>query len=170
MTADRLIRFYPRAWRERYGAEFVETVGSGALNAQQVIDIAMGAVDAWLSADVRRSSAGVVAGAVPRGGQMTTMSKILCRDSKLRMTTRDGLLSAAAMLASTLVIMTVGVMLRRSGSHDLGDAVVSLAFPMSMLVSMPFGIMKGQPWKAQALVLGVTFAILMACGYLSLLI
>jgi len=79
-------------------------------------------------------------------------------------------MSAAAMLASTLVIMTVGVMLRRSGSRDLGEAVVSLAFPVSMLVSMPFGIMKGQPWRAQALVLGVTFAILLAAGYISILI
>ena len=57
MTADRLIRLYPRAWRHRYGAEFLEMIGSDALHAQQVIDIAMGAVDAWLSADVRRSAA-----------------------------------------------------------------------------------------------------------------
>ncbi len=101
---------------------------------------------------------------------MVSISKVACAGSNVRMTTRDGLLSAAAMLASTLVIMTVGVMLRRSGSHDLGDAVVSLAFPMSMLVSMPFGVMKGQPPKAQALVLGVTFVILLAAGYISMLI
>jgi hypothetical protein len=36
MTADRLIRFYPRAWRERYGAEFAETVGPQRLHPQQV--------------------------------------------------------------------------------------------------------------------------------------
>jgi hypothetical protein len=79
-------------------------------------------------------------------------------------------MSAAAMLASTLVIMTVGVMLRRSGNRDLGEAVISLAFPVSLLVSMPFGVMKGQPPRAQALVLGVTFAILLAAGYISILI
>jgi hypothetical protein len=170
MTADRLIRLYPRAWRERYGAEFVETVGPQRLHPQQVMDIAMGAIDAWLSADVRRSAMGSAAGATQAGGPMVSISKFACAGSKARMTTRDGIMSAAAMLASTLVIMTVGVMLRRSGNRDLGEAVISLAFPVSLLVSMPFGVMKGQPPRAQALVLGVTFAILLAAGYISILI
>ena len=45
MTAQQLVRLYPRAWRERYGDEFVETVGRKALNPQQVIDIIGGALD-----------------------------------------------------------------------------------------------------------------------------
>ena len=55
---ERLLRLYPRAWRERYGEEFLATVGHGALHVQQVIDIVAGAIDAWLSADVRRATRG----------------------------------------------------------------------------------------------------------------
>jgi NAD-dependent oxidoreductase involved in siderophore biosynthesis len=86
------------------------------------------------------------------------------------MTTRDAMISAGVLIATSFVLITVGVMLRRSGSLDIGEAIVSLSFPVSMLVSMPFGMMKGQPWRAQALVLGVTFALLIAAGYLSILI
>ena len=166
MTAERLVRLYPRAWRERYGAEFLETVGSQPLHPQQVIDIAMGAIDAWLSVDVRRSSAGVVAGATHRGGPMT-LSKIVCTDTKYRMTTRDGIISAAVILATTFVMMTVGIWLRKSGYLDLGEAIVSLAFPMSMIWSMPFSYMKGQPWRAQVLLVGVPTLILIGIGWLS---
>lgn len=166
MTAEQLVRFYPRAWRERYGAEFLDTVGSQRLHPQQAIDIAMGAVDAWMSAEVRRSSAGVVAGAANRGGPMT-LSKIVCTDTKYRMTTRDGIISAVAILAVTFVMMSVGIWLRKSGHADLGEAIVSLAFPMSMIWSMPFSYMKGQPWRAQAFLVGVPTLILIGIGWLS---
>lgn len=66
MTSDRLLRLYPRAWRERYGEEFVATVGKGRLHVQQVIDIVSGAIDAWLSAEVRNATR--VAGAAATGG------------------------------------------------------------------------------------------------------
>jgi hypothetical protein len=79
----------------------------------------------------------------------------------------DAMISAGVLIVTSFVLITIGVMLRRSGSLDLGEAIVSLSFPMSMLASMPFGIMKGQPWRAQALVLGVTFLILIGAGYLS---
>ena len=29
MTASGLLRMYPRAWRQRYGGEFLDTVGDG---------------------------------------------------------------------------------------------------------------------------------------------
>ena len=54
MTADRLRRLYPRAWRERYGEEFLATIGDGALRLQQIVDIVAGAIDAWVARDVRR--------------------------------------------------------------------------------------------------------------------
>ncbi len=55
-TAEGLLRLYPRAWRDRYGEEFLATVGDDALHVQQMIDIVMGAIDAWLSLDVRRAA------------------------------------------------------------------------------------------------------------------
>jgi hypothetical protein len=43
----------------------------------------------------------------------------------------------------------------------------SLAFPVSVLISLPFGVMKGQPWRAQAAILLVTLSLLVAIGFLS---
>ena len=95
-----------------------------------------------------------------------TLSKIVCNDSKYRMTTRDGIISAVVILAVTFVMMSVGIWLKKSGNTDLGEAIVSMAFPMSMVWSLPF-YMKGQPWRAQALLIAVPTAILIGLGWLS---
>ena len=46
MTASQLLPLYPRAWRDRYGEEFLATVGNGALHVQPIVDIVAGAIDA----------------------------------------------------------------------------------------------------------------------------
>lgn len=159
MTADRLIRLYPRPWRDRYGAEFLETIGPNALHVQQVIDIAMGAVDAWVSAEVRRSTTDPVV-SNSGGRPMPAMLKTACRDSQVRYTTRDMLISAVVLVGVSVVLTLLGIAIDRSGRSLMGPALKNLAFPVAVLVSMPFGILKGQPWRAQAVVLGVTFVIL----------
>jgi hypothetical protein len=163
-TAEQLLRLYPRAWRARYGGEFLETAGADRLSAQQIIDITMGAIDAWLSSDVRRATG---APAKSGGTPMTAKAVLRCSESRLRMTTRDGLISAAVLLATTLLLSVAGIWTNRSGYHETGEVLKGLAFPVSLLVSMPFGIMKGQPWRAQAFVLGVTLAILVVITFAS---
>ena len=41
-----------------------------------------------------------------------------------------------------------------------GDVLLSIAFFGSLTLSMPFWLTKGQPWKAQAVILGTTLVIL----------
>lgn len=163
-TAEQLLRLYPPAWRARYGGEFLETAGADRLRAQQVIDITMGAIDAWLSADVRR-----VARASPQAGGTPMIAKagIRCSRTRMRMTTRDGIISAVVLLAATLVLSALGIWANRTGHHDTGEILKGLAFPVSMMLSMPFGIMKGQPWRAQAFVLGLTLTLLLVIGIVS---
>jgi hypothetical protein len=157
---DTLLRLYPRAWRERYQEEFVAMVGSRPVSAQQVIDIVSGAIDAWLSADVRRASQAL--GPIPTGARaMTLKSMMVCDQSKLRMTTRDGMIGAAVMLAGSAAGSLLGIAARRAGWTLTADVLLNLAFPGSMMLSMPFWLMKGQPWKAQAAVIGTTLALLM---------
>ena len=161
MTANGLLHLYPRAWRNRYGVEFLDTVGGDRLSAQQVIDITMGAIDAWLSADVRRST--TPAPAINQKGRTTmTNAKVLCGSSRMRMRARDGVISAIVLLAATVVLLAAGIWLNRSGYHATGKAVRDLATPLSLLISMPFGLLKGQPWRAQAFVIGVTVFCLIA--------
>ncbi len=79
---ERLLRLYPRAWRERYGEEFLATVGHEALSLQQVIDIVSGVIDAWLSADVRRATR--VYRAAPSGGEPMLLKSMMSASSRSR--------------------------------------------------------------------------------------
>jgi hypothetical protein len=167
MRPERLLGLYPRAWRERYGQEFLATAGQGPLSLQQVIDVVSGAVDAWLSADVRRAT---MPGASSEGGSTMLKSLLICERQHSRYTTRDSLIGAGVMLAATLFIAVLGIAARHSGMKELGEIVMSLAFPGSLTLSMPFWLMKGQPWKAQVAIVGVTLALLVIIGVAASLI
>ncbi len=52
-----LVRLYPRAWRERYGAEFLELLADRPASARDRFDILHGALDAWIHPQVRATPA-----------------------------------------------------------------------------------------------------------------
>ncbi len=165
-SSERLLRLYPRAWRERYGEEFLATVGHGALRLQQVIDIVSGAIDAWLSADVRRATRN--RRLAPNQGEPTMLKSMMaCGQTKMRFTTRDSLIGAGVLIAASLVFSLLGIAARRNGWPVTGEILMSLAFPGSLMLSMPFTFLKGQPWKAQVAIIGTTLALLIAIGFLS---
>jgi hypothetical protein len=166
---DRLLRLYPRPWRERYGREFLATVEPGALSVQQVIDIVSGAIDARLSSDVRRAIAASRV-APSGGGSMISKSLTICDRRQARYTTRDGFVGAGVMLGATILVTVLGVFAKRAGWTTTGEILVSLSFPVSLTISMPFWVMKGQPWKAQVVMVGGTLVFLIAIGYVATLI
>lgn len=167
MTARQLIQLYPRAWRERYGEEFAEFVGDRRLSAQQVVNIVGGALDAWTSRRVRASVQGSVAGHSMGGATMIQELKLKCATRTPGYTTRDAMVGAGVLIAVTFVLLTLGIAANRSGYHTLGETLKGLAFPASMLLSMPFYLTKGLSWRAQALLLGVPMVILVIISYLA---
>ena len=48
----RIVRLYPRAWRERYEEEFVAMLEQGPVTIKDLFDVVFGAVDAWLRPQV----------------------------------------------------------------------------------------------------------------------
>jgi hypothetical protein len=56
---------------------------------------------------------------------------------------------------------------RNAGWTETAEALAGLSFPVSFVVSMPFWLMKGQPWKAQVAIVGMTLVILAGAGALS---
>jgi hypothetical protein len=166
MRPETLLRLYPRAWRVRYGEEFLATIGPDALGPQQVIDMVSGAIDAWLSADVRRATTPV---SVARtGGRLMNVKALMACDRKhARYTTRDALIGAGVMVGATLILTTVGIAAKRSGWPATGETLVNLSFSASLMLSTPFWLMKGQPWKAQGVIMGVTVVLLTAAVYLA---
>jgi len=164
MNPHRLVGLYPAAWRQRYGEEFLATLGSGPLRAQQVIDIVSGAIDARLSADVRRAtSASPAAG---HGGG-TMLRFLACGRERSRVTTRDGLLGAAVMVVGSIGLALLGIAARRNGFPATGEMLKSCSFSLSLSLSMPLWAMKGQPWKAQLVIVGATCIFLVLIGYLA---
>lgn len=160
MTAQRLLRLYPRAWRHRYGDEFLAVVGPGRITLQQAIDIASGAVDAWLSTDVNTATRVAAA----EGGSM--LRTMICRKSEVRYTTRDAVIGAIVMIVGSIVFVLLGTALKQLGLDAIGEAILSMGFMAAFMLSLPFWLMKGQPWKATALLIGTT-VFLLAIGFLS---
>jgi hypothetical protein len=165
--ADRLLRLYPPAWRERYGDEFLAMLGTEPLRVAVVFDIVMAAIDAWLSADVHRAARARRA-VSNRGGTMTMQSFLACGRAQHSVTRRDGLLGASVILAVSFLMAFGGTAARRTGWPLAGELLKDNAFFAALLVSMPFWLTKGQPWKAQALIIAVTLAILVGASLLAL--
>ena len=101
---------------------------------------------------------------------MTLKSLMACERNQARYTTRDSLIGAGVMLVATFALTGAGIAARRTGWPDAGEVILSLAFPGSLMISMPFWLMKGQSRKAQWVIVGGTLALLAAIGYLSALI
>ena len=166
MLAKHLLLLYPRAWRQRYGEEFLTIIGQGSLRLSEVIDIASGAIDAWLSADVRRTTLASQTTPV-EGGSMSLKTLLICEPKHVGVTPRDGLIGAAIMLGAALLFRLLSVSTIRAGFPLAGELLKSLVFPGSFTISMPFWLMKGQPWKAQLAIIGGTLVILVLLGHSS---
>jgi hypothetical protein len=158
MKTTRLLRLYPRAWRDRYGEELLEVVGRDSVTLQQAIDIVSGAIDAWLSTEVRTATR--AASAAAPGGSTMTVRTMLCHATDVRYTTRDSLFAAAVMIGMTAAFSALGLALKYSGWTATSQVVLNVAFMGSMILSLPFWLMKGQPWKAQAAIVGGTLVLL----------
>jgi len=97
-------------------------------------------------------------------------SMVSCGQTELRMTKRDSLIGAGVMIGATVVFSALGIALRRNGWPVTGEILKSLAFPGSLMLSMPFTFLKGQPWKAQTAIVAGTLVLLAAAGYIASLI
>lgn len=167
MTANRLLHLYPRAWRERYGDEFLELVNDRPLNVGQLIDIVSGAIDAHLSSDVRATTVARRSELRLEGdGTVLNSLKTVCyNNAYFPFSRRDAWIGAAVMVAATAVFTTAGILFDRIGYEELGDAVKSFAFPAALLLSMPVTYVKGQSWKATCVLVGIPLAILALLTY-----
>ncbi len=165
MLRRHLVLLYPRAWRQRYGEEFLAVIGSDSLRLPHVIDIFSGAIDAWLSADVRQMTMASRI-ATTEGGPTVLKALLDCERKHAGVTPRDGLIGAGVMLGVSFLLKVASAAATREGFPLTGDLLKSLVFPAAFTLSMPFWLMKGQPWKAQVAIVGGTVALLVFIGYL----
>ena len=90
-----------------------------------------------------------------------------CRRTNPGVTTRDGLIGAGVMIASAALFSILGIAARRNGWAVTGEMLKDLTFMGPFTLSMPWWLMKGQPWKAQVVIIGGTFAILAVAAWLA---
>ncbi len=162
MRRNRLLLLYPPAWRARYGEEFLATFESRPLGPQQVIDIVSGAIDAWLSSDVRRTT--MASRVAPTEGGPMSVKTLACARRQTGVTVRDGLIGAGVMLLVSVTLRLLAVAATRADAPAAAHYLTGLAFPAALTLSMPFWLMKGQPWKAQVVIVGGTMALLLLIG------
>jgi len=166
MTADRLLQLYPRAWRERYGSEFLDLVGPGDLRVKQVLDISMGAVDAWLSADVRRMADDDSISTNHRGEAMLAALKSSC-GTKFTMTPWETFIGTSLMLGGTLAMVAAGFGLKKAGYAGPSEFIMNLSFLIPMVLWSHYTYLRKQSWRVQAAITGGSLFILVAIGYLN---
>ena len=78
------------------------------LHVQQMIDIVMGAIDAWLSLDVRRATSSY--STVPSGGGSTMLKSIIaCERAAFRAIQEGCLIGAGVMIVGSLIFSAVGI-------------------------------------------------------------
>ena len=168
MRADRLLHLYPRAWRDRYGAEFLALVGDRPVGLQQVIDIVSGAIDAHLSSDVRAMTSRRQVTQLQGGTAVIEALKQSCiHDKAAVLSRRDAWTGAGVLIGGSIVMSALGIGLDRAGFDTLGEAVKAAAFPVSMLLSMPFTFVKGKSWKAQGVLVGIPLVIIVLITYIA---
>lgn len=99
---------------------------------------------------------------------MSLKSLMACGRPDSRYTTRDSLVGSGVMLAATLLFTVLGIAVKRGGAQVTGDMLLNVAFPGALTLSMPFWLMKSQPWKAQVVIVGTTLTLLVLITYLAL--
>ena len=95
------------------------------------------------------------------------MHRMLTCGRSSKVTPRDGLIGAGIMLAVSLFLSGLGIWAHRSGWPATAEMLKGLAFPASFTVSMPWWLMKGSPWKAQVVIVGVTLLILVLATWVA---
>jgi hypothetical protein len=101
------------------------------------------------------------------GETMTNAFKAICLTNGVRYTTRDALIGAGVMLAGSLFLAIIGIMLKQRGFSVAGEVVVTNGFFFSLVLSMPFWILKGQSRLAQIVLVGGMLLMLSAATYVA---
>lgn len=167
MRAEQMLRLFPRGWRERYGDEFLATAGDAPLRARVVVDIAVSAVDAWTSIEVRRATRSARTPLTSEGALVTKKCLTICGGDVPVTSRRDAVLGALAMIGCALVLTTLAYVARRAGYDRTGQALAGFSFPASILCGMPFLYLRGRSWRTHVLLIGVPLLILAAIAVAS---
>ena len=156
-----LVRLYPPAWRRRYGRELEELVAAQPASFGTAIDLVAGAVDAWfnpqLSTKALASDANGVEAMVPK------MLKLRCAGYGSNVTTADARKAAAVTIVGTLaLVLPLTWALARYGKNPYLESLLLVSWLVPVLFGQRYTSFKGRSGRVQAVLIGVTSAIVIA--------
>jgi hypothetical protein len=154
-----LLRLYPAAWRERYGDEFVALLEKEGTSARVVLDVAVGALDAWMAPRFDASRQAMPAGPIgPR---------ILLRypPTEYGWTRARAVRMVIALLLGAALWALAGLAMDRWGEGAVLQVTQYSAFWIAWCVmSVPWDF-RDYPWRtrvaAVAWLLGLFYGLLM---------
>lgn len=153
-----LLRMYPRAWRERYGDEFLELLSSERHTPRLVLDVLAGALDARLNArlGIRAAKPAAVAS---RGLAMIGGLTFRCGATP-RQTRAEMLLSSLVLAGLILGLTALYVAMRHTyGSALWVEALGFAAMPLALAVWAAQIQWKGTSWAARTVLLLIVVAL-----------
>jgi hypothetical protein len=98
---------------------------------------------------------------------MEALKQSCIHDRQAILSRRDAWTGAGVLVGGSILLSVLGIALNRAGFDMLGEAVKSAAFPVSVLLSMPFTFVKGQSWKAQCVLVGIPLVIIVLATFIA---
>ncbi len=171
----RLIALYPRAWRDRYAAEFEDLLTDRPMSLRDRFDIARGAIDAWIHPQVRARriaraptapSGGRLLGAALAvvGGGLLILAGVGMVGTRVdpSLTYKQVDVPFLAMILGMLVVSIVAIVRSASMSHGAGPAtaasVIMLAGALGTATPWPFLVIGLFGFTGAATVFGLILA------------
>jgi hypothetical protein len=157
-----LIRLYPPAWRRRYGRELAELLAEQPASFRTAIDLAAGAVDAWLNP---QSSTAAMA-ANPKGAEAMIPEMLKLRGLGCAAnvpTTEDAVKGAAVTIGGSLVlVIALWWAKARYGDDPYLESIALVSWIVPMLFGLSYTELKGRSGLVRAVFVGGLSAIVIA--------
>lgn len=162
-TAARFVRLYPRAWRTRYGGEFMHVLTAQPMTLRLAADVIGGAIDARLRRQPRAGHEGDV---------MTAGLLKRCARGGSHLTAAEAWRAAAILIGASLVFsgLYIWAKVTLPDQEELVDAFGIMAYPAALIVTIPYYYMKDATRAAKVFAVLVSLLILAAASYLAALI
>jgi hypothetical protein len=141
-----LLLLYPRAWRQRYGAEMKEMLTAQRLTVRTALDLVAGAIDArinpqlLLPAQSRRLNGGT-----------TMLTRFQCAPEGVSV--QDQWRSAGWMVGGSIALMLLSLgLLGVVGPNSFSEGLLYSAFPASLMLSSECTYLRRYSGAARAVI------------------
>jgi hypothetical protein len=166
-----LIRLYPPAWRRRYGQELAELLATQPGSFRTAIDLAAGAIDAWLNP--QSSTAALAADSKGGEAMVQEMLKLrgLCHGAN-EPTKADAIKAAAITIGGSLATLPAFMWAKASyGDNPYVESLALVLWMVPMLFGLSYTELKGRSRRVKAVFIGglstAVIAITLAAAWLN---